>query len=465
MRARSALVFALPLLGFVYACENDEVGGSGASFDGGTGFDASTTEPDGGAPTDAQAPDATASGVVVNVRTAGVPVANVAVLFHDAAGAVTGQAKSDAAGRVAIDPAPAMVTVVGSASGAPTALLTYLGVANGDVLNIEIPPTPTEVPSVGAFDVTFTAPTPTAPSYEAHVNGDCIQTASDLTAAIRVALYPSCVRPNNLLLGVATDVSGVPLQFAFKKGEAAPAAGQTRAVQLPAWAAPQTTVVTAVNVPPGASADASFSMIAEGAVFQVGYPTGAMNEGGMTYRWPSGFVDATSAKVVVRPANGNASQILAKRAAPTTITAFDFSLALPALTDVKAQGATRPDVTIAAAQPLSAADGVVVALDWSFLDASENFVVRRWTFVVPPTQTAFKVPALPSELASFAPTNPTVSAAAGAFDADAVLGYAQAKSLPLPVAGPPPQLDENAVLPANGTLRASLFGSLSFTLD
>lgn len=468
MRARSALVFALPLLGLVYACEDDGGGGATGGFDGGTGgFDAATTEPDAAVP-DAQAPvDATVTGAIVNVRSAGAPVAGVTVLFHDAAGAVTGQAKSDAAGHVAVDPVPAMITVLDRTApvpnAVPNAMITYLGVANGDVLNVELTTPPSEVPSVGSYAVSFTAPNPVATNFEVHVNGDCIQNASDPATPVSVALYPNCVRPTNTIVAAGTDANSVPLQFTFKKGEPAPAANQSRAVTLPAWAAPQTTLVTATNVPGGAQVEGTLQMVADGSAFLVGYPTGAMNAGGLTFRWPQGFPDANNIRVVASKNNG--VQALVKRAAPGATATFDFATALPAIVDASAPGATRPDVTVATAGPLTGADAMLVALDWSFLDQSENFIQRRWTFVVPATQLTFKVPALPAELAAFAPPGPSTTTAALAFDSDLLPGYAQAKSLALPLVGPPPQLGEFGVLPANGTLRVSGVGSLVFAGD
>ncbi len=460
MRVSLLPAFLLPIAVLAYACEDDG-GGATGTFDGGTGtFEAGA--PSDAAPADAAVPkEAAATGVVVNVKRLVQPAANVTVLFHDATGAVTDTKKTDAAGVASATSAPAMVTVVAEDPGRGQALLTYLGVAEGDVLNVQVPgPGPAPTP-VGTFSVSFTNAVSTPPTgYEVHVNGDCI--GYNAQPPIAVDLYPSCVRQNNVLLAAATDANGYPIQLTFKKGEAAPAANQTKNVQLPIWTNPQETTVTVTNPGPGASLSSELAAISDGAPFVVGASKGSLSEAGVTYAWAQGFPEATNIKV--RSQLEASSQWVLRRGAPGPSAAFDLATALPRITSIDVTGATRPDVAVKVGA-LANADGGIVAVRWTKTE-NQNVVAYSWSFVVPPTVTSFKVPALSTELAGFAPPDGTATTVAGGyFESDLVPGYATFKSSPLPLAGPPPSLDDRAILPANGTAKVTMLGSLDFAID
>ncbi len=459
MRATLPLAFVLPLAAFAYACEDDAGGGGTGTFDAGTGtFDAGATpeSPDAAAPNEAGG-----KGLVVNVKSMGAPVANVTVVFHDANGAVSGQAKTDATGVTSAPAAPAMATVAVSRPDGAGALLTYLGLAEGDVLNVEIPPEMTSEPlPVGTFGVTFTNASANAAFHEVQVNGQCFGGVGPAPMQpIVVALYPGCLKqPSNVLLATAFDDGDVPLQFTFKKGEAPPAPNGNRDVLLPMWAAPQTIAVTATNAGAGAAVSGEVAQVADGAPFVVGQnATGDFLAGGATFRYASGFAEALQVKV--RSELDASTQIVVRRAAPAGNATVDFATALPRLTGLTAVGTPRPDVTLTAASPLATSDGGFVVLHWSKLTAGENFRAFSWSFVVPPPTTSFKAPALPAELAALLPPEGTASGA-GFFESDAVAGYAQFRAAILPVAGVPPFLDDRGVLPANGTTRITLHNSL-----
>lgn len=465
MRARSGLVFALPLLGLVYACEETDTGSSSGSFDGGTGaFDAGASTPDGAPPPSADAaPEAGPTGVIVNVRSNAKPLADAAVILHDATGAVIATQKTDATGRVTAAKAPAMVTVVGEVNG-EKALLTYLGVAEGDVLNVEVGALGGEQAPVGSYAVSFTAPAPPSPvAYSVYVNGDCQNGNEGSPSLLTVDLYPSCLRQNNVLYGVVQNGEGVNSHFTFKKGEAPPAANASRAVTLPQWAPAQTTTVTAANVGARVDARVGFVAIADGAPFEV---ESAVTVGsGATFRWGQGFPDALSARLVARNLDGADGALMVKRVAPGNAIAFDLATGLPAITKVESTGTPRPDVKVTASASLGGSDGGIVSLIWS-KTVGNDLNQYRWSFVVPPDATTFKAPALPDTLADLAPPA-NVVVGAGFFEADVVPGYAQTRALVLPLGGVPPVLDTYATapLPANGTLRASLFGTLAGPFD
>jgi hypothetical protein len=154
--------------------------------------------------------------------------------------------------------------------------------------------------------------------------------------------------------------------------------------------------------------------------------------------------------------------IVARRTAVGPTATVDFATALPRITDVKATGATRPDITVTSAQPLTSADGGFVVLFWS-KSAGDQLTDSSWSFVLPPSTTAFKAPALPAELASSAPPDATTTGA-GFFESDLVPGFAQFKTSILPVSGAPPFVDERGFLPSNGTARITLHNSLDLVI-
>lgn len=461
MRGTLPIAFFLPLAVFVYACEDDSGSGATGTFDAGTGtFEAGTNPPN---PDAAPPNEAGGKGLVVNVKSMGAAVANVAVLFHDATGAVTSQAKTDATGVTSAETAPAMATIAVPRPDGSGALLTYLGLVEGDVLNVEVAPTLVgEPPQVGTFSVTFTNAAPNATLHEVQVNGRCFgSTGPTPTQPIVVSLSQACLKqPNNVLLATAFDDGDVPLQFTFKRGEPSPAMNANRDVLLPIWAAPATIAVTATNTGPEAAISGEVTQISDGAPVVVGQnPTGDFLGAGASFRYANGFAEALQVKV--RSELDSSTQLVLRRAAPSDKATVDFATALPRLTGLTATGATRPDVTVTSAGSLASSDGGFVSLRWSKLTGGENFIDFSWSFVLPPATTSFKAPALPAELAALAPPAESASGA-GFFESDAVQGYAQLKAAIVPVSGIPPYFDERGVLPTNGTTRITLHNGLDF---
>lgn len=455
MRTSLPFLAVVPLFLFAYACDDGDGGGASGAFDAGPSgsFDAGPAPTnDAAAPPpvvpDAGTPDATvATGVLLRARRDGQPAAGVKVVFHDAAGAVVGEAQTDANGRVTRATAPSMVTVVGDALEGSTRLLTYLDVADGDVLDIEL--AEGEVGSTSSFTTTLSGTVPNAASYQVIANGFCA--ASDVSAAqpLVIDLFPSCTKAANTVLGAAMDVSDVPLKFAFKKGEAAPAAGQTRAVTLPAWADPSTTLVTATNLPAGVARE-RFLVVADGDAYNIGSGSGSLTGGGVTYRYAAGFADALN--VAVSVADKVSSRTVARRGVPSASSAVDFSTALPKLSSVTATAGARPDVAWTSEGSLAAVDGGLVVLSWVKLANGEELIGSSWTFVVPGNKASFKAPELPAGLAGSAPTG-AVGADAAFVETDLVSSAAQFKAIRIPLDGPPQLLSERALLPANGSLR------------
>lgn len=465
MRVSLPLLFlVVPVAAFTYACEDDGGGGATGSFDAGTGQFEAGAPFDAGPVSDAAPPnEAAATGLVVNTKQLGKPIANVTVLFHDASGAVTGQTKSDASGVAKADKAPPMITVVADDTvRGGKSLLTYLGVVDGDVLNVEVPATPGNQTPVGTYNVSFTGALPNATGIDVVLNGGCSASGAGNATTVDLPVFEPCKRANNVLLAAGTDPTGYPAQIAFKKGEAAPPLNGNQAVTLPQWVTPQTVTVTAANAPPAAFLSSAFSAIADGAPFVIGQKKGALTDGGDVYAYAAGFPDAVSA--LVRAQQGNATQLLVKRSAVAATMPFDLATALPLVTAVDAAGTTRPDITVTAvpAAGLATTDGGMIALYWT--TGTTNVQTNTWSFVVPPGTATVKVPALPTELADLAPPA-TATKAAGYFESDLVPGYTQFKQSILPVSGPPPAFDDRATLPTNGTARVTLWNNFDFAID
>jgi hypothetical protein len=83
------------------------------------------------------------TGIVVTTVRFGSPAAGLRVVFHDASGAVIGDHRTDANGKVAAPAAPSQVTVFVESPEGYNTLLTYVDVEEGDELVVDAsPPAP-----------------------------------------------------------------------------------------------------------------------------------------------------------------------------------------------------------------------------------------------------------------------------------------------------------------------------------
>ena len=470
MRAR--WLTPLPLVLLVYACEDSSTPPEGIAptFDAGQGgFDAGPL-PDGAVP-DAFAPDATdgpapPKGISVTVRRGPSPQADVRVLLHDAAGAITAELKTDAAGKVTAATAPSMVTILSEPGallrkGPPAGALTYLGVADGDQLVVQVPELLTEPLPVGTYSVTTQGNFEGGVSYELTARGRCSAYGNDATNPFSIALYGHCIGQTVAVLATAYGEGGDIVAFAFKKGNAPPALNQTANVALPAWAAPGSLLLTASNVPAQlAAAVEDVTSIADGAPFYMGTGSGSLDDGGVTVPVPTGFAEAYQAAVVARTtAIGTRGMTgFVRRAAPAASIAFDFAQALPLVTGATVTPGSpgRPDVAWTTAAPI-ASDGGLVTLGWTVTDG-ETTRSRAWRFVVPPGTSSFKVPALPPEdagLPAFTLGADAAVASVEQLESELLPSYAALKALPLPTDADLEGVHVYAPLPANGNLRVT----------
>lgn len=435
MRSR-LLALLLPALCLPLACE-DSSSSSGAPFslDAGPGFDAGTT-PSPEAGMDAFVPPM-AEGITVTVLDGTKPSSDVRVLFHDAAGAVIGDQKTDAAGRVTAATAPSMVTVLSrdvNGAGALGSPITYLGVADGDKLVVVIPSSPAAAPVVGKYSVTL-QPFDGVTSFGVSVMGNsCAAFTSNLAEPLLVNLFEPCLATQNAVLAVGNDATNALLGFGFTKTAARPAANATVSLSLGLTAPTTSTKITVANPGSVTGTNATLHAIANGASFRLGFESGSLSEGGLSFPTPSGFADAYQASARQRSpsAAGSSEQFLVRREPATAngTLAFDFANALPALTinDTALVQTTpgRPDITVGSTAPLTAADGGVVKISWSV-----SFTTVSWAFVVPPSVTSFKAPALPADAVAFAPTAGARIQNVTYFEASQLPGYKEVKALPV----------------------------------
>jgi hypothetical protein len=460
MRILRVLASLAPTFLLFAACD-DSSSSTAAAFtpEGGAGFEAGTSPvPEAG--TDAPLPPV-GQGITVTVLDGTKPFANVRVLFHDATGAVIGDQKTDATGKVASATAPSMVTVLANEltrAGALASPVTYMGVADGDKLLVVVPgavdPTP---PAVGKYSVTLPA-VDGATTYAALVpDTDCAASANDTSAALEIVLFDRCLGAQNSVLASAYDA--VALGYGFSKNVAKPAAGATTDLGLIPLVAPGTTTVTATNLPAEDPNNFRVELIAfaNTSSYKLGFSSGTLQTGGVLYQSPTGFADAYQVGLEHRiaAASGDSRQFIARReptTAPATATlSLDLANALPGITNttVGQTEVARPDISVISTSPLSSADAGVVRITWSV-----QFTQASWTFVVPPTMTTFKAPAMPADATIFQPTSGAHFDSVTYFEASQLPGYKEVKALPMSTGFFGPYFLAKP-LPAAGTVRVS----------
>lgn len=469
MRKLRLLALLAPALLLPAACEDSSSSSGGITFnpEAGPGFEGGPVSEAGPLPEagpDGFVPPAPPKGVTVTVTEGLTPKKDVRVISHDATGAVTGDVKTDATGKVTLATAPSMVTVLASRgfNGTSPTPVTFAAVADGDTLVVAAPPSiASEPPTIGGYAVTLTSSPVVANAFffDLVSGAGCSTSGQNIAGPYTIPLYADCVLAQNAVL-VTASASGFVQGFAFAKNVAKPALNATTNVGPLAFTAPGTTKITATNVPANTYSEAQLYGAANGAAYRFGSRSGFLSEGGIDVSTPTGFSEAYQARVAVRSAvlGPEKTRAFVRReptTAPATSTlAFDFATALPSITDVTLTKATpaRPDVTFTSEAALTTADGAVAVLSW-FPQASES--TGQWTFVVPPSTTTFKAPALPADAASFAPTANVEVDSLTFFEATLLPGYKELKTLPVTPSFGVTLRDEALLLPATGTVRTS----------
>lgn len=418
--------------------------------------------------TEAAAEAAAPVSVVVHVTRAGVPAANVMVVFHDAAGSVLETKTTGADGRATSTPgqAPSQATALLGGSGLRR-LLTWTAVELGDELIAEdLGP----AASAGAYAVTLQGDFSDGGATRASASvGACSAKAAG--TSVSIPLDPDCARPSVSVLATAFDTSDAPIAYAFAKAQSGPVDAGTATASVGPWLTPAAVSLTTTNAPAQTTFSAGLIEVSGGLGFTNASGSG-FSGGGETFGVAPGFADAYQAEVRMTPNLVlGATLLVAKRVAPAASTALDLSTALPALNgaSVDATDVRRPVTawTTTGGASLAATDGGSIALRW--FDAATDD--RAWVFVVPPGATSVKAPVMPVAADAWLPISAGDGGAASSFGApevtfvesDLLPGYPELRRdvgriVPLvPTTG----RAARAWLPANGTLRATSFLEIS----
>ena len=463
MKNLHALALLAPVLLAAAACESSSSPGANAVPDAGPAFETDSSTPpvqlpEGGA--DGPITPPPLQGVTVTVTVNGVGKADVRVLGHDAAGTLNGDKKTDATGKASFALAPSMITVLSGASPNVTPV-TFMAVADGDKLAVA-GKTPSAIGNQIPYaqrTATFTADpiTTKGNGFLVTVGGSCTGSGSLVDVPVTVNLYQSCLGPKNSLLTAVTN-NGTLTAYGFAK-DLVIATGSTGPVGPLTFAAPGTTTLTATNVPPQTGAFSQLMAIANGAAFDVQNQGGTLDAGGVAFSTATGFAEAYQPAVSIASFTGTATAFkgLVRReptAAPATATlAFDLSTTLPFISTAALVSSSRPDVTFAADAPLTSTDGGVARIRWSTSVAASDG--GEWIFVLPPTATGFKVPALPGDASGFVPAGTITLADVTYFESSSLPGYAELKALPIQPAVGLDLIGSTRPLPVAGTLKVT----------
>lgn len=334
--------------------------------------------------------------VTVSVVTwAGAPAADIEVVFHDANGAVTKTAKTDANGNAASTgpTTPAMVTAM-LAGAKSKHLVTWTSVAAGDVLKVKNVKWGHD--DVGTYDVKFGA-VQNANLYLGNV-GQCVGSQNNANVSLALGVSPYCVsgQPNAAL--VRTTVNGV-MRTAWAKN-LAPALGPAPvAVNVGPWQLASTVTVTPTNLPAlELPPDLAFDEVAGTTRFE--NPAHVTLEAPVALKVAPGLADAYQMSSTIVPTGGGIFTV-AKRVAPGPAQTIDYASLLPRIVDRSADHSrpARPSVTWSPASSLAATDGGIVTLRWFTADAAP----RGWTFFVSPTATKVDAPVMPASAETWLP--------------------------------------------------------------
>lgn len=430
----------------------------------------------------------------------GLPEANVGVVFSDASGAVLSFATTPATGTLTEVLAPgSQVTVLFGTASSPT-LLTIVGVQPGDKLTaIDTSSAPAEVAqpvAVGGLSTSF----PDGGADFAVTAGACGigDDQSFPGAAFDFTITNGCESAGKFpLLATATDANGSPLAFTFLKGTAIATDGgfddagnqDVSMASAPAWAPTVSLIVSDTNVPAQIFPGITFNEVA-GGVSSSSFASELEDLGNgvqsTTFATHPGYADFVQMETSYFPpsttngdSQGSPFVAIATRTSPSSpTTAFDLSTAPPALTSsvVDYANVAQPSLGWTSAAPITTAAGSILNLTWS--TDSETSVVGSWTFVAPATTTLLQAPALPTQVAAWAPVQgasfgiPTVVLFWGTFwsgydefrSTSATVTSGQVNALFACVESDGSETAPGCIppLPANGTVQISTFYQQAF---
>lgn len=411
--------------------------------------------------------DAAPRGVIINAVRGRAPQANVRVIFHDAQGAVLGEAQTDATGRVTRAEAPSMITIVSEDAASGPRLLTYVGIEDGDVVTAVLP-IDVEDP-LGTYNITYPV-SPGSSDYDVSASDGCGTWSTGTTAT--VSMFAQCVGATGSHVLVTSNSEG-GRTYSFAKGLTPPAGGATVNVPtLPSFTAPLAITLRATGLPTEASINSAVTAVVDGLSYYPGFGQGFVGEGDETWPFPNGFADGLQTYVVAVDNTAEdpfGQAILRRDAAPTAATtvAFDWTTALPKLNSfavTPSLDGLRPTIAVGPSTSVTGTDGGYLQFEWERDMGSERIVYPRWTFVVPPGTTSVQAPSLPAGIEELPTAATELWPVDAAFvEASQLPGYAQLKSLPVPIDHVISELGRRP-LPVNGVVRLT-FRSYAFSDD
>jgi hypothetical protein len=324
------------------------------------------------------------------------PQAGVTVVFQDANGEVVesvvtgadGRATASAKSSSSIHMATALIRYMTSPE-----FITWVGVSPTDVLTA-INPQQGGLPPSNLFTITLPGAYPGANHHTAGIMS-CQVTMTDPTKSLSTSLSADCVAATNPFLGIAWDISttpATPLAFASVKGVAAPPASAV----LGAWAPAVPLPVEIINAPADTNGTQVDVRVIEDGRNLVQYHPSSLH----SFSVPDGLADATQSRALMTfgsgclgppPCGDGGWRTIEMQVAgtPASIT-HDGSTALPAITAFTTDRTdpNRPLFAWTSNGSLASTSGGNVA----FL-----FTGGNWSFIVPPSATTLKVPALPAD--------------------------------------------------------------------
>lgn len=366
------------------------------------GPDGATTDPLRDAASDA-APRP--NHVSVKVLHARRPVAEVSVVFHDAAGEILEVVETDITGVArSTSPAPAMASaLVGNAGNRH--IVTWTGLVMGDELVTEdfsaLRDERRYQTSVGKYAISV-ARIPGSFDYTTFV-GQCLGFGNG-TVPIVLDVRTQCEGTTNAIVARCTDpADNTKRLYSWKKNlQPPPAAGITPVTMAP-FTAGETVRVDLVGKAAGQSAIASVTDFA-GSQLQFG-PIGLFYTANTTSAldMPAGFADARQVNVLATgPANDGTYRSIIARGAPRTTNTVDLAALPPRITSgtVSTADLARFELAWSSESAWPTADGTIARVRYADPKVDEHYA---WTFVTPPSTQRVRAPKMPSIAAAWLP--------------------------------------------------------------
>jgi hypothetical protein len=401
--SRFAYAFLAPLV--LVACGEVKSPGS-------DGPDAASSD---GAP---NAPDAAAFGPVRVTFYYSDPVEGAPVLITDDTGAVIKRGLTGADGSVEIPDVPRGATLtVGKFLGGAPRVFTVVAVEPGDRITVG-------TPGGSSRNVTLTATSALAGVHHYIAGAGCGSFARANTSPITVEVSADCQQNNQWTLAVLAYSD----ETTVREFTVVPNATDRAPVALANWSQPfelQDFLVGFSNPPPGTKVSVSFEFAFPMAT--PGYQEFDTTSGTASFRFPPNLIDKLTYEVSATSATAPRSATTYRRTVePRRMENVNIGqLTLPLVASLTGDFAdtARPSFTWAAAP--EGVDMVRLSAIW------DGIGFYDWQIFAPATQTSFRIPAIPVDLAELIPpAGDQWSFDATLYHVDLEGSYAEARSAP-----------------------------------